>query len=92
MSKQCCGSVPDNRRARRLYESEGWSDDDLRRDDEVFGVVVSQMRYRQLLVGAVGPARHAIRIARRGIPPRHAAHAPGQQPPTHTASVIAGKE
>jgi GNAT superfamily N-acetyltransferase len=42
--------VPDNERARRLYESEGWSDDDLRRDDEVFGVVVSQMRYRRLLV------------------------------------------
>lgn len=42
--------VPDNQRARRLYESEGWSDDDLRRDDEVFGVVVSQMRYRRLLV------------------------------------------
>ncbi|MET0143312.1 MAG: GNAT family N-acetyltransferase [Ilumatobacteraceae bacterium] len=42
--------VPDNQRARRLYESEGWSDDDFRRDDEVFGVVVSQMRYRRLLV------------------------------------------
>jgi ribosomal protein S18 acetylase RimI-like enzyme len=41
--------VPDNQRARRLYESEGWSDDDLRRDDEVFGVVVSQMRYRRPL-------------------------------------------
>jgi len=33
--------VPDNQRARRLYESEGWSDDNLRRDDEVFGVAVS---------------------------------------------------
>jgi ribosomal protein S18 acetylase RimI-like enzyme len=42
--------VPDNQRARRLYESEGWGDDDCRRDDEVFGVVVSQMRYRRLLV------------------------------------------
>ena len=42
--------VPDNQRARRLYESEGWSDDDVRCDDEVFGVVVPQMRYRRLLV------------------------------------------
>ena len=42
--------VPDNRRARRLYESEGWSDDNLRRDDEVFGVVVPEMRYRRRLV------------------------------------------
>ncbi len=51
--------VPDNRRARRLYESEGWSDDDLRRDDEVFGVVVSQMRYRRLLASRpTGQARH----------------------------------
>ncbi len=41
--------VPESARP-RLYESEGWSDDDLRRDDEVFGVVVSQMRYRRLLV------------------------------------------
>ncbi len=43
--------VPDNQRARRLYESAGWSDDGLRRDDEVFGVVVPEMRYRRLLVG-----------------------------------------
>lgn len=42
--------VPQNQRARRLYESDGWTDDDLRRDDEVFGVVVSQMRYRRVLV------------------------------------------
>jgi len=46
--------VPDNQRARRLHESEGWGDDDLRRDDEVFGVVVSQMRYRRLLVEPSG--------------------------------------
>jgi RimJ/RimL family protein N-acetyltransferase len=46
--------VPDNPRARQLYESEGWSDDGLRRDDEVFGVVVSQMRYRRLLVEPSG--------------------------------------
>ncbi len=53
MSRQCCGSFP-TISARRLYESEGWSDDDLRRDDEVFGVVVSQMRYRRLLVEPSG--------------------------------------
>ena len=41
--------VPDNQRARRLYESEGWSDDDVGRDDEVFGVVVPEMRYRRRL-------------------------------------------
>ena len=41
--------VPDNHRARRLYESAGWCDDELRRDDEVFGVVVPQMRYRRRL-------------------------------------------
>ena len=41
--------VPDTQRARRLYESEGWSDDDVGRDDEVFGVVVSEMRYRRRL-------------------------------------------
>jgi len=42
--------VPDNQRARRLYESAGWVDDELRRDDEVFGVVVPEMRYRRRLV------------------------------------------
>ena len=46
--------VPDNQRARRLYESEGWSDDNLRRDDEVFGVVVPQMRYRRPLLEPSG--------------------------------------
>jgi ribosomal protein S18 acetylase RimI-like enzyme len=44
--------VPDNHRARRLYEAAGWSDDDLRRDDEVFGVVVPEMRYRRRLAGS----------------------------------------
>lgn len=39
--------VPHNDRARRLYESEGWLDDDVRRDGEVFGVVVPEMRYRR---------------------------------------------
>jgi ribosomal protein S18 acetylase RimI-like enzyme len=46
--------VPDNQRARRLYESEGWSDDDTRRVDDVFGVVVADMRYRRLLVEPSG--------------------------------------
>ena len=46
--------VPDNQRVRRLYESAGWDDDDLRRDDDVFGVVVSQMRYRRPLAEPSG--------------------------------------
>jgi hypothetical protein len=41
--------VPENERARRLYESKEWRDDHVRRDDEVFGVVVSEMRYRRPL-------------------------------------------
>jgi ribosomal protein S18 acetylase RimI-like enzyme len=41
--------VPQNDRARRFYESEGWRDDDLRREDEVFGVVIPEMRYRRTL-------------------------------------------
>ncbi len=41
--------VPQNDRARRFYESEAWRDDDVRRDDEVFGVVVPEMRYRRSL-------------------------------------------
>jgi RimJ/RimL family protein N-acetyltransferase len=39
--------VPDNQRARAFYESEGWTDDGVRRDDEVYGVVVPEMRYRR---------------------------------------------
>ena len=39
--------VPENDRARRLYESERWRDDQVRREDEVFGVVVLEMRYRR---------------------------------------------
>jgi ribosomal protein S18 acetylase RimI-like enzyme len=46
--------VPDNQRARWLYEAAGWSDDDLRRDDDVFGVVVPEMRYRRRLVESSG--------------------------------------
>ena len=41
--------VPQNDRARRFYESEQWRDDHLHRDDEVFGVVVPEMRYRRPL-------------------------------------------
>ena len=41
--------VPQNDRARRFYESEQWRNDDVRRDDEVFGVVVPEMRYRRPL-------------------------------------------
>ena len=46
--KQCCGSFP-RTTARRLYESEKWRDEHVRRDDEVFGVVVPEMRYRRPL-------------------------------------------
>jgi RimJ/RimL family protein N-acetyltransferase len=38
--------VPDNTRARRLYESEGWTVDGVSRDEEVLGVVVTEVRYR----------------------------------------------
>ncbi len=50
--------VPQNDRARRFYESEGWRDDRVRRDDEVFGVVVPEMRYRRALpTSSPGAAR-----------------------------------
>ena len=42
--------VPQNDRARRFYESEAWRDDHVCREDEVFGVVVPEMRYRRLLL------------------------------------------
>ena len=41
--------VPQNDRARRFYESEEWRDDHVRREDEVFGVGVTEMRYRRPL-------------------------------------------
>jgi ribosomal protein S18 acetylase RimI-like enzyme len=50
--------VPENQRARRLYESEHWRDDDLRRHDEVFGVVVPEMRYRRSLAVPAGATPH----------------------------------
>jgi RimJ/RimL family protein N-acetyltransferase len=40
--------VPENERARRLYESEGWTADGATRDEEVLsvlGVVVTEVRY-----------------------------------------------
>ena len=39
--------VPQNDRARWFYESEEWRDDHVRREDEVFGVDVPEMRYRR---------------------------------------------
>ena len=50
--------VPQNDRARRVYESEGWRDDHVRRDDEVFGVVIPEMRYRRPLASS-DPGRSA---------------------------------
>jgi hypothetical protein len=38
--------VPENDRARGLYESAGWIDDGGRRHDEVFGAHVNEVRYR----------------------------------------------
>ena len=38
--------VPENARARGLYESAGWVDDGGRRHDEVLGARVDEMRYR----------------------------------------------
>ena len=40
--------VPENARARGLYESEGWIPDGATREDEVLGVTVTDMRYRRL--------------------------------------------
>jgi ribosomal protein S18 acetylase RimI-like enzyme len=38
--------VPENARARGLYESAGWIDDGGRRHDEVLGAHVNEVRYR----------------------------------------------
>jgi ribosomal protein S18 acetylase RimI-like enzyme len=54
--------VPQNDRARRLYESEEWRNDHVRRDDEVFGVVVPEMRYRRRLsTSGPGVSEHDAR-------------------------------
>jgi ribosomal protein S18 acetylase RimI-like enzyme len=39
--------VPTNKRARGLYESEGWVADGATRADDVLGVTVTDMRYRR---------------------------------------------
>ena len=41
--------VPENQRARDLYESEGWASDGVSRHEEVFGVAVTSMQYRRQL-------------------------------------------
>jgi RimJ/RimL family protein N-acetyltransferase len=61
--------VPENDRARRFYESEGWRDDQVRREDEVFGVVVPEMRYRRSLP-ASGPGVGASSASSRRPPVR----------------------
>ena len=42
--------VPENTRARGLYESRGWSPDGAMREDDVLGVTVTDMRYRLPLI------------------------------------------
>ena len=39
--------VPENHRARQLYESEGWSTDGAERQQEVLGVTINEIRYRR---------------------------------------------
>jgi L-amino acid N-acyltransferase YncA len=39
--------VPENARARGLYESEGWIADGATREDEVLGATVAEVRYRR---------------------------------------------
>ena len=39
--------VPENQRARRLYEAAGWQDDGMTRSDQVLGVTVRDMRYQR---------------------------------------------
>jgi GNAT superfamily N-acetyltransferase len=41
--------LPGNRRARRFYEAAGWVADGAERTDEVFGVMVPEVRYRRRL-------------------------------------------
>jgi ribosomal protein S18 acetylase RimI-like enzyme len=41
--------APQNTRARALYESEGWIDDDLAKEQELLGVTVTEIRYRRAL-------------------------------------------
>jgi RimJ/RimL family protein N-acetyltransferase len=39
--------VPENARARKLYESEGWTTEGVIREEEVFGVTVAEIRYQR---------------------------------------------
>lgn len=41
--------LPGNHRARRLHERHGWRPDDVLRPSEVFGVTVTEQRYRRAL-------------------------------------------
>jgi GNAT superfamily N-acetyltransferase len=38
--------LEDNPRARRFYEREGWTPDGARKEDELLGVTVAEVRYR----------------------------------------------
>ena len=42
--------VPENERARGLYESEGWTPDGAISADEILGVTVTNIRYRKSLI------------------------------------------
>jgi GNAT superfamily N-acetyltransferase len=42
--------VPENERARALYESEGWAADGGESTEDILGVTVTDMRYRRSLV------------------------------------------
>jgi ribosomal protein S18 acetylase RimI-like enzyme len=41
--------VPENQRARALYESEGWAADGAESTDDIMGVTVTDIRYRRSL-------------------------------------------
>ncbi len=41
--------VPQNERARAVYEADGWVADGASREDEVLGVTVTDIRYRRTL-------------------------------------------
>jgi ribosomal protein S18 acetylase RimI-like enzyme len=43
--------VPENVRARALYEAEGWTEDGGVRTEEVLGATVAEVRYRRQLAG-----------------------------------------
>jgi hypothetical protein len=46
--------VPENNRARGLYESEGWTADGGVTTEEILGVTVTDIRYRRTLTAAPG--------------------------------------